>query len=251
MDDSRDSSMAGSRFAASMPEAYRSRWNDEQQELHARIVDRRGPALIHVECFEGPPVASLRVQWLCLVSGDRPGLLSLITAAILAHSLDIVGADAYCRSGPQGPQAVDFFAVRALKFAAPLEVDTQGIAATIEALLLGHTTLDNLARKAAPTSPPLGTSKPKPARVRFASDDSDLLVIESKDRSGLLLSITLALARERLTILSSTVKTSESVAMDQFVLAEHDGTRLTQQRRGAIMQRLRDVLDSTGARRSP
>ena len=47
MDDSRDSSTAGSRFAASMPEAYRSRWNDEQQDLHAQIVARRGPALIH------------------------------------------------------------------------------------------------------------------------------------------------------------------------------------------------------------
>lgn len=242
MSDSDDTSTAGFLFAASMPQLYRSLWDDEQRELHARIVERSGTALVHVECFDGPPVAAFHVQWLCLVADDCPGLLSLITAAILAHSLDVVGADAYCRPGPHGVQAIDFFAVRALKSATVLEVDTRGIAATVEALLLGRTTLQDLARNAAPTTPPLGASRPTHPRVDFASNEMDLLVVESRDRSGLLLSITLALASERLTILSSTVKTSGGVARDQFVLAEHDGTRLTSERRRAIVQRIRGVL---------
>jgi UTP:GlnB (protein PII) uridylyltransferase len=231
-------------FEDTMPFAYRAVHDPSEIRLHAAIVARRGAAPVHVERFSGPGSSAERV-WLCVVTDDRPGLLSLISSVVLAHSLDIVSARVYCRERPgHANEAVDFLLVRALKghAAQPLGLDTQSIQDSIEALLNGNTDLDALARQAAPTSPPSPLHKNPLTRVYFAANKDDVLVVESEDRRGLLLAITLTMFREGLTILGSDVNTENRLARDEFQLAEFAGEALSPNRRERIVRRLSELL---------
>lgn len=245
MPTSHDTEPLLAQFIASMPYAYRVLHDDTLAATHAQIAARRGKSSVRVESFEGPG-ASPALRWLCVVTDDRHGLLSLIASVILAHSLDIVSARAYCRDRPGGPpEAIDFVAVRALQpQEGSIDLDTRSIERSIEALLNGETDLEQLAHHAAPTSPPPTAKRSVESQVYFASDHEDLLIVESADRSGLLLAMTLAMLRERLTIQSSNVSTSGLVVRDEFHLTEFDGSRLSSERRRLIARRLTELLTS-------
>jgi len=230
------------RFLESMPEAYRHRHDAREVEAHAGIVDRRGTLVVHAELCSGT-VQPDSGRWVCVVTDDRPGLLSLISAALTAHSLDILAARAYTRQRRGAPnEAVDLFAVRRLKeaIAGPLSSrDVAAIRATIESLLRGKTTVARLERHGAQTSrPPVGP----PTAVYFGDSDPDVLRVEAMDRPGLLLAVTLAIFKERLSIVRSHVTTISGMARDEFELAELDGTPLTEARRRLAMEKVREAV---------
>jgi len=102
-------------FVSSMPDPYPEQHPPGEVRAHAGIVGRRGGALVHIETCPGPDEADEPGTWLCVVTDDRPGLLSLLSAAIAAHSLDILGARVYTRSRAGFPdEAVDLFSVKRL-----------------------------------------------------------------------------------------------------------------------------------------
>src|SRR5438552_10280819 len=81
-------------FTASMPASYRAMFDADAIEAHAAIVARRGGRTTHLEVWKELPE---RVVALCVVADDRPGLLSRISAALVAHDMDVVAAQAYGR----------------------------------------------------------------------------------------------------------------------------------------------------------
>jgi UTP:GlnB (protein PII) uridylyltransferase len=91
-------------FRQTMPEAYRNDFGDADAVEHARIVSDRRGAPVHVEaCVNG------RAPWICVVTDDRPGLLSLLSVAISAHGLNVKDARIYCRyRTPREREAIDF-----------------------------------------------------------------------------------------------------------------------------------------------
>ena len=91
-------------FLASMPALYARAVDSSEVAEHARIVARRGSRLVHAEpCRKGG------VSVVCLAADDRPGLLSLVTDALLVHGLGIRRAQAYCRKHADGrTEAIDF-----------------------------------------------------------------------------------------------------------------------------------------------
>src|SRR6185369_11877602 len=102
-------------FRTSMPDAYRLSHADDEIRRHAEAVGRRGDTLAHLELLASETEG---VSTIVVVTDDRPGLLSVLSAAISAHSLDILGAKIYCRAREGRPdEAVDFFLVRPLKTA--------------------------------------------------------------------------------------------------------------------------------------
>jgi len=230
------------RFLDSMPEAYRHRHDSREAEVHSSIVNRRGRARVHVELCPGP-VQPDSGRWVCVVTDDRPGLLSLLSAAITAHSLDILAARAYCRPRRDAPdEAIDLFAVRRLKepISGPLtERDVAAVRSTIDSLLRGETTVSRLERHGAKTSRPPGAP---PTAVYFADSEPDLLRVETNDRPGLLLAITLAIFKERLSIIRSHVTTIAGMARDEFHIAEVDGTGLSEARRKLVMEKVRAAV---------
>jgi UTP:GlnB (protein PII) uridylyltransferase len=77
-------------FGASMPATYQAQHSQAEVLEHARIVWNRRDKLAHVEPCLGDERGG---AWICVVTDDRPGLLSLLSAAISAHSLDILAAN--------------------------------------------------------------------------------------------------------------------------------------------------------------
>jgi [protein-PII] uridylyltransferase len=239
---SRRKDVTEQQFLESMPEAYRHRHDTREVEIHGRIVAQRGRKLVHVELCPGP-VQPDSGRWICVVTDDRPGLLSLLSAAISAHSLDILAARAYCRSRlDAADEAIDLFAVRRLKepISGPLtDRDVDAIRATVESLLRGETSVSRLERHGAQTSrPPAG----RPTAVYFGDSEPDLLRVETTDRPGLLLAVTLAIFKERLSIVRSHVTTIGGIARDEFQIAELDGRTLTDDRRRLVVEKVRAAV---------
>ena len=96
---SKSASREAAEFLESMPAAYARVFTIRDVEQHAGVVARRGTQLAHAEAghtSSGPLVV-------CVVADDRPGLLSLVTDALLVHgfSIDVVGGEMVAAVGHQ------------------------------------------------------------------------------------------------------------------------------------------------------
>jgi UTP:GlnB (protein PII) uridylyltransferase len=228
-------------FVVGMPEEYSSLHDAAEIAAHAGVVGRREASLVHVELCPGSLQGDGNA-WLCVVTDDRPGLLSLLSAAIAAHSLDILAARVYTRTRAGLPdEAVDLFCVRQLGNASGpvLGADLASIRRSMVSLLRGELPVETLERHAADTSRP--GHRPETA-IYFHSAEPDLLLVETPDHPGLLLEITLTIFRERISIIRSHITTIGGIARDEFQLAEIDGAPLTVARREMVIERLQKAV---------
>jgi len=229
------------RFVDGMPSIYRREHDTDEIRAHLEIVTRRTGALAHVEVMR---YRRRPGHWICVVTDDRPGLLSLLSAAIASNGLDIRSARAYCRSRAELPdEAIDFFCVRQPNQLHDFELNLgqlESIRSSIESLLLGELDVASLAGRSVGRSPLDGADR-NAAHFQDTAD-SDLLIVKSADHPGLLLKITLTLFREGLTIRRSNVATLGEVASDEFELSELDGSPLTEARKASVVQSVLAVL---------
>ena len=90
-------------FVDTMPAVYGRLYAAAEMAEHAAIVSRRGAKPVHAELWQ-----SAKGPILCVVAEDRPGLLALITDALLLQGAAIQSARAFCREFVQRPaEAVD------------------------------------------------------------------------------------------------------------------------------------------------
>lgn len=228
-------------FVQSMPPAYRQSFDFEATRVHAAVVERRAGRAAHVEIWRE---LSERVVAICVVAEDKPGLLSCISAALVAHRIDVVSADAYCRTRPDGKiEAVDFLWIRRLPNGrgnvAPIRAkDILALADAIEAADLD----------AVEMPPPSVAAPGASARVRFSGNE---LTVEAVDRPGLLLAVTQALFRSNVQIIALRATTEDGCAVDRFQLAEPNGKPLDSARllelQCAVLGALDDGLLSRSA----
>jgi [protein-PII] uridylyltransferase len=218
-------------FLSSMPAAYRRSFSNEIVAIHARTAATRaaGTAAI-ASCGEHRSFAAL-----CIVADDRPGLLWLISIGLTAHQLEVMRAHIYCRRRPDGrTEAVDLFWVRRRASTAsgpltPTEVDA--LSATVNRLLTVDPPPQAADDDEAPTPSRLST------QVSFVVDSETgaaMLVVETPNRPGLLLSITRALFEENVQIVRAEVATAGAHALDTFYVLELDGGAVTAARRAEI-----------------
>jgi len=234
-------------FLYGLPTLYGERHPDHEVRVHARLSMERGRsgARVVVDHCPGPPTEP-GAQWLCVVADDQPGLLSLLSAALTAHSLDILGARVYSRErAGRVAEAIDLFCVRPLKrpdgTTGPAP-DLGAIRRSIDSLLRGDTDVATLEKHAAKTSrPPHGPA----TAVYFAEvPEADVLVVETRDRPGLLLSITLALHRAGTSVLRSSVTTFAGVARDEFEVVHVSGGSLSPTLRGHLVARVLEAVET-------
>jgi len=228
-----------------MPVRYRESFDGAAIREHAAIVARRAGAPAHVEIWRRLPKGRAVA---CVVADDRPGLLSLISAALVAQSLDVVSAQAYTRVPPDrdGAEAVDFLWVRRDADAAmPIRsADAERLAEALGGLLTGTLTMDAVIRRAKgrPSAPPGAAT-----RVAF-NETSDsgvsVLTVETFDRPGLLLSITLALFKARVQIVGTDVGTHNGRVVDRFTIVELDGGPILRHRRGVVQTAVLTAIDA-------
>jgi UTP:GlnB (protein PII) uridylyltransferase len=229
-------------FRASMPASYRRVHGWAAIEQHACIVERRGQAVVHVEIWR-----VRRGTVVVIVSDDRTGGLAMMSAAIAACGFDILRAEAYRRSrGAQPAEAVAFFELR------PSGAEERSIAAgdvvlmgrELEALFAGETRADKILQRNAPTVRPGPQAGPE---VTFAEDDgASILLVEARDRPGLLATITAALTEASACIVDSEIVTVDGRARDRFQLTEAGGEALTGPRRDAIVHRVSAAVEGSG-----
>ena len=81
--------------------------------------------------------------------------------------------------------------------------------------------------------------------VRFIEGENgcSMLEVETGDRSGLLLSLSQALFKQRVQIVASQVKTVNSRVFDRFTIVELDGTPITPARRLEIQVAVLTAID--------
>lgn len=239
-------------FVASMPAEYRGAFDVEATRAHEAIVQRRGDRSTHVEIWRE---LADRVSAICVVADDKPGLLSRLSAALVAENIDVVSAHAYCRTRPDGVvEAIDFLWIRRVPSAkgkvGPIRAsDIATLGAAVDRAVTGD--VGPVVVPAAPLAP--GAS----ARVRFETDESDgttIITVEAVDRPGLLLAITQALFRANLQIVGLRATTEKGCAIDRFRVTDVGGVPLRRERlftlQIAILGALEETTATTSAQKS-
>jgi UTP:GlnB (protein PII) uridylyltransferase len=200
-------------FAATMPDAYGRLYRPSEVAEHAAIVSRRGAQRVHAELWQ-----SAKGPLLCVVAEDRPGLLALVTDALLAQGMGIQSARAFCRVvAKDKDEAVDFLELRALgtdDVAAPLDGD--GLRAFAESL--NDLIADDMARRTAASAPRAESKQATRAYFERQSlaDGCYLLVVDAPDSDGLLHAVSSALHAEGMRIIACEIRTVEGRARDRF-----------------------------------
>jgi [protein-PII] uridylyltransferase len=226
-------------FARSLPSSYSQGLTESVIRQHLGVALRRGDRRAEVGLFDtsdGPHTG------LCVIADDRPGLLASISETLLLHGLDVISAQIYTRHMVgRGREAVDLFELR------PQSLDDDGerlspaVAESIRDTLLGI--------HAGPKVPAGATTVSSPRHgettVRFIDegDSFTTLEIETSDRTGLLLTIAMALTRNEVQIVGSLVNTTGDLVFDRFKLLERDGSAIDDARRRQLQRALLSALD--------
>jgi len=230
-------------FVESLPAQYRDRHDALAIADHARLAQRRtGLAVSGI--FRASIAGGLPI---CVVADDAPGLLSRISAALVLSRLDVVRAEAYCRTTQSGVEAVDLFWVRAVGAEGDAGwIGPQDVArfqTTLVVLLDGTFQADSLIREQLGGN---GGRASNPAAVRFLTDGSSAISavdIEADDRPGLLYVVSDALFRAGLMIVRSEIATLGGRVVDRFYVRELDGQQVVRRRVAAIRTAVVDSLD--------
>lgn len=226
-----------------MPASYRRGHGWSAIQEHAAIVSRRGDAPVHVEAWR-----VRRGTVVAIASDDRPGGLAMMSAAIAAAGFDILVAEAYRRTRDDAPaEAVAFFELRRAHQgdARPIgDSDVAAVSHELQSIFKGEAGAERLLRRHAPTLPPGPQASPE---VTFADDDeASVLLVEARDRPGLLAAITSALAEQQARIVDSEIITVDGRVRDRFQLAELDGKAVSALRRLAIARAVLSAVEPGG-----
>lgn len=203
-------------FVATMPAVYERLYAPSEMAEHAAIVSRRGSRAIHAELWQSTKGPSL-----CVVAEDRPGLLALVTDALLAQGMGIQSARAFCRVvAKDKDEAVDFLELRAL--GGPEDVaahlDDDGLRAFSQSL--SELLADDVAQRGA--SVVAAPAEAPTTRVYFErqapADGRYLLVVDAPDSDGLLHAVSSALHARGMRIMACEIRTVGGRARDRFEL---------------------------------
>jgi [protein-PII] uridylyltransferase len=219
----------------------------QRESVRVALVSSRHPDVAELCVVTGEPTASSE---LCVIAGDRPGLLAAITAAIVASRLEVHAAQINSRTLSDGRvQAVDLFWVR----------DHEGGAAAVKrvlpkldhdlrAVITGAVSPRDLAIQ--PASP--WSERPSPPVTTEISMDNraslrhTVIEVLTKDRPGLLFTLSQALHELGLTIAVAKINTEGNRVADVFYVTEVDGKKLDPERRTAeVRQALFAALGTT------
>ena len=231
-------------FLATMPAAYERLYGAAEVAEHAAIVSRRGAQLIHAELWQ-----SAKGPLLCVVAEDRPGLLALITDALLAQGLAIQSARAFCREvGKDRVEAVDFLELRAPGGPADVAAQLDGDGLQAFSRSLSELITDDMARRSTTPSTPSETAPSVLVYFERQSlaEGSYLLVVDAPDSIGLLHAVSSALHEKGMRILACEIRTVGGRARDRFEVEPSSQRALND---SALCDVQLAVLDALPARR--
>jgi len=229
-----------------MPPSYRRAHGLDAIQEHAAIVARRGSAAAHVELWR-----IRRGAVVVVVTDERSDGLAMMSAAIAAAGFDIVVAEAYRRArGTRPAESVALFELqRPASDDGPIAPDdVVPIARAVESMIEGHVGADSLLKRNARTVPPGRQGSPD---VTFADDEeASVLLVQARDRPGLLATVASALTEAEARIVDSEIVTVAGRVRDRFQLTEADGRPLSPSRRVDIARRVLAAIEQSDPRSS-
>ncbi len=253
-------------YLGSMPERYLLSNAPHEIAAHALVALRSRGSVVVVAIV---PSRLEDVTELCVVTGegvsegpwflatgDRPGLLAAIAAAIAGNNLEVHAAQIYTRELPRGgEQAVDLFWVTR-------RPDEDGGAAVVaklqrdlESVLRGTVTPGDLLKKPGSSrwserpSPPVATEVVLDNR---ASARHTLIEVVARDRPGLLFTVSRAFHEVGITIAIAKINTEGTRAIDVFYVTELDGGKVDgEARTSGVRQHLLAALGPPGRAPGP
>jgi [protein-PII] uridylyltransferase len=202
-------------FVGTMPAVYESLYAAGEVAEHAAIAARRGDKLVHAELWQSP-----KGPQLCVVAEDRPGLLALVTDALLAQGMAIQSARAFGRQVSRDRlEAVDLLELRVLGGSDDVAARLDGEGLQAFARSLSELIADDLAQPASPANAPLPEAEPA-TRVYFErqapAEGRYLLVVDAPDSDGLMHAVCSALHSKGMRIMACEIRTVGGRARDRF-----------------------------------
>lgn len=200
-------------FADFMPAVYGNLYGPAEMAEHAAIASRRGDRLVHAELWH-----SSKGPVLCVVAEDRPGLLALLTDALLMQGMAIQSARVFSREIGSRVEAVDFLELRSLDGGGSesAHLDEAGVRAFAE--VLGQLVAEDKAQlPGAQRANGEAAARPRVYFERQMSPDGRyLLVVEAPDAGGLLHAVCSVLHAQGMRIMACEIRTVGGWARDRF-----------------------------------
>jgi [protein-PII] uridylyltransferase len=240
-------------YLASMPDGYLLSNGPAEIACHARVALRGRESMVTAAMMPSrrAEVAELCVVTgdrfcdpLCVVTPDRPGLLASISAAIAANGFDVHAAQVHSRRLHDGTvQAVDLFWITdRLQVADGFDDALEKLERDLKNVITGSVSPEDLMKT---RSSGRISERPAPAVSTTVTLDSALstshTVVEvvTRDRPGLLFTLSRAFHALGLTIGVAKINTEGTRVIDVFYVTDLDGKKLVEPSR---MNHVREEL---------
>ena len=240
-------------YLDTMPERYLLANTPDEIIAHALVATQPREAHVaatlvpskHEDVMELCVVTDGRASTgLCVVAGDRPGLLASISAAISANRLRIQAAQIHSRPlAGGGVQAVDLFWVHlAQEDELTLNERMAKLEHDLNALIVGTLSPRDLLRPRQSSRWSVRPLPPVQTEVvveHHASSCHTIIEVLTEDRPALLFNLAEALHSLGLTISVAKISTEGTRVIDVFYVTESDGKKVEP---GARTEQVKDVL---------
>ncbi len=216
------------RCADALGEAPMAQVGDAEVDIAEQVL--ADPARTAVEVEPGTDGSVV-----CVVSGERTGLLADIAAALGLARVTVRSARAWLQEQDGRSYGVSRWSV------GERDLDPAILRQRLDAVVAGR--VDLAARLGQPAR-----SRLEPAVVvrPEASTRSTVLEVRADDRPGLVYLVCAALAGQRISVRSAHVSTLGPQAVDVFYLQEEGAGRLSDERAAAAAHAVRDALRGAG-----
>jgi [protein-PII] uridylyltransferase len=238
-------------FVESMPARYLRSCSPVEARLHAHAAQVASAGCVQVACVPSRRAAitelcvvtplEARTTGLTVVTADRPGLLSLIAAALAANRLEVCAAEVHTRRLPdRTAQGIDRFWVRAPSAdPARLSARIANVEHDLKCMLNGEISARALMDARKPSRWSEHPAPEVPTRViidHHASPEFTVIEVQTKDQPGLLFLLTETLCELELSIALAKISTEGARATDVFYVTQGTGEKLAQGARAQYVE---------------
>jgi [protein-PII] uridylyltransferase len=227
-------------YLRTMPEGYLLSNGPAEIACHARVAQRGREAMVTAAMVPSrrAEVAELCVVTgdrfcdpLCVVTPDRPGLLASISAAITANGFDVHAAQVHSRRLGDGTlQAVDLFWITdRLQAADGFDPALAKLERDLQNVISGAVSAEDLmqtrrsGRLSERPAPPVSTAV---VLDNHTSAHQTLVEVVTRDRPGLLFTLSRAFYALSLSIGVAKINTEGTRVIDVFYVTELDGQKV-------------------------
>lgn len=215
---------------------------------HLQLIDRAGSRRTHIEVLD----QSHAYVEVGAVADDRPGLLSLIAAALAHSKVRVVSAQIYSFSPPGGgARALDLFWLRAGNEAQTVLRALPRVARVFDQLVAGE--LDPLRVVRGDGESKRWSERPAPPVENHIQVDNEtasrhtVVEVIAQDRRDLLFWLSTALYREAVQVSLAKLHTEAERVADVFYVNSAEGAKLDAKKIDGVTLQLRQILTMLAA----